>query len=47
MNEPAVKQDDTWSSSEHMVWPHLSVEGQYGGTKARIVCWFKTLVLYM
>lgn len=41
MNEPAVKQDDTWSSSEHMVWPHLSVEGQYGGTKARIVCWLK------
>lgn len=41
MNEPAVRQDDTWSSSEHMVWPHLSVEQQHGGTKASIVCWLK------
>lgn len=29
------------SSSEHMVWPHLSVGGGYGGTKAGIVCWLK------
>lgn len=33
MNEAALKQDDTWSSSEHMVWPHLSVQGRYGGLK--------------
>lgn len=33
MNKPAVKQDDTWSSSEDMLWPHLSVQGQYGGLK--------------